>query len=115
MRFLGFALMAPTLLVMLCLYWAFPRQPRHGARRAFDVLAVVLSLAAAIACNLWGYSDDLHPLTDHLGHRAGDIWPQVLAALYAYAGFSVVLFMAIVLRARLWPKTAASEAGRNAR
>ena len=105
---LAVALLAPWLLVLCFLYWWFPRSlPRTRARRMFDVICVVLSLLAAVAGALLAQQGQTPAATDAIGHHAGDIWPEVLAALYAYGAFSLVLLAAVVLRALLWRKRAA--------
>lgn len=100
---LAFALMAPWLLVLCFLYWAFPRSlPRTIARRLYDASAIAASLTAALGGALVAHLGRQPALTDEFGHRAGDIWPQVLAALYAYGAFSLVLLAAFLLRHWLW-------------
>lgn len=100
---LAVALLAPWLLVLCFLYWVFPRAvPRTGARRLFDVAFILLSLLAAVGGALLAQHGQVPTATDALGHRAGDIWPEVLAALYAYGAFSVVLLAAVTLRALVW-------------
>ncbi len=100
---LAVALLAPWLFVLCFLYRRFPRAlPQTIARRLFDVGAIATSLLFAVAGALLAQYDRQPVLTDELGHRAGDIWPQVLAAVYAYSAFSLVLFVAIVMRYWLW-------------
>lgn len=102
---LAVALLAPWLFVLCFLYWWFPRAlPRTTARRLFDVGAIATSLILAVAGALLAQHDRQPALTDELGHRAGDIWPDVLAALYAYSAFSLVLLVALVLRHWLWKR-----------
>ncbi|NII11868.1 hypothetical protein [Oleiagrimonas sp. C23AA] len=97
--------MAPCLIIMAVLYGLFPRHlPKHARRRLFDSAVIVLSLAAAVVCDMWGYQSSAHAVAGMAGSRPGDMWPQVMSALYAYAGFTVVLLSAVPLRARLWPK-----------
>lgn len=100
---LAVALLAPWLLVLCFLYWVFPRSlPRTGPRRAFDLACIVLSLLAALGgALLAGHGQPPAP-TDALGHRAGDIWPEVLAALCAYAAFTVCLLAGLLIRAAVW-------------
>ena len=100
---LAVLLLAPWLLVLCFLYWMFPRSlPRSKTRRLFDVIFIVMSLMAALGAALLAEQGQQPALTDALGHRAGDIWPQVLAALYAYGAFSTVLATGTLLRAWLW-------------
>lgn len=103
MAMLAFALLAPWLLVLCFLYWQFPRHlPRTSQRRALDVAVIVLALLAAAASTHLAWLGWQPPTTDALGRRTGDIWPAVLAALYAYGAFSLVLLTGFVVRALLW-------------
>jgi hypothetical protein len=103
MPFLAVLLLAPWLLVLAFCYWYFPRRlPRTAARRVFDGVAVLAAVAVATVVALHASAATVPAATDALGHRSGDIWPQVLSALCAYAGFVIVLALAMLLRARLW-------------
>lgn len=104
---LAVLLLSPWLLVLCFLYWWYPRdRPHSGTRRIFDVAMMVLSLVAT-AAGAWFAQINRQPaLTDALGHRSGDIWPQVLAAVYAYSAFTLVMLVAIVLRHFLWRRRA---------
>ena len=104
---LAVALLAPWLLVLCFLYWWFPRSLRRTpARRVFDTACIVLALVAAIGAALLAQHGQPPAARDALGRRAGDIWPEVLAALYAYGAFSLVLLAAVIMRALLWRKRA---------
>ena len=91
MRFLALLLLGPWLAVLGWLYWTFPRAPLRG-RRGFDVGVLLLASVAAFVCAGIAFGLDYGAV--------GTIWKQVAAALAAYAGFSVVLFIAWSWRAR---------------
>lgn len=104
MRYLALLLLAPWLLILGWAYASHPKSlPRTPARRLFDALALLLAFAAAAAAGLLGFDAVQLPGLDDSGRRAsGAIWQQVLPALAGYAAFSVVLALALPLRARLW-------------
>lgn len=103
MQQLALLLLAPWLLVLVFLYWIWPRSlPRTRGRRLFDIAAVLAATALAATLIHIAQASYVAALVDELGRRSGDIWPQVLAALYAYAGFVSVLGAAMLLRARIW-------------
>jgi len=89
---LALILFLPWLLILGVLYWLYPRQPRHGARRAFDVLALAASLAAFVLTMHWGYRN--------ADTSYGGLWPQILATSVAYGAFLAVLGVAFGLRRR---------------
>ncbi|HET8897536.1 MAG TPA: hypothetical protein VFN09_01960 [Rhodanobacteraceae bacterium] len=96
-------LLGPTLLILAALYWFFPRTLRvSAARRGYDVLALLLACATALALTWHGLRAPSVAYADVLGNHAGEIWPQVLAILYAYSGFCLVLGLAAGVRQRLW-------------
>jgi hypothetical protein len=84
-------LFLPWFAILGALYWIYPRQPRTGARRAFDLVALVLALCASWIAMRWGM---LNAAAD-----AGAIWKQVLACLTAYGAFLAVLALATWIRA----------------
>jgi hypothetical protein len=47
-------LFLPWFAVLGALFWFYPRQPRHAARRGFDLAALVLSLLASWVAMRWG-------------------------------------------------------------
>lgn len=92
MAWLSLLLFLPWFVLLGALYWLFPRQPRHAARRWFDGLALLLAFVLSVVAMLWGH---------HIGvlqSDAGPIWRQVLAVLYAYGAFLAVMVAAILLR-----------------
>jgi hypothetical protein len=90
---LALLLFAPWFLILAVLYWVYPRQPRHARRRAFDIVALLVAIAAFIATLHWthGYAD----------RRYGAMWPQILATSAGYGVFLLVLVVAIFVR-RAW-------------
>lgn len=94
---LALILFLPWLLILGALYWLYPRQPRGGRRRLYDVAALVSSLAAFVLTMQWahGYADP----------RWGGMWKQILATSVAYGAFLLVLAVAFGLRRRWLGRT----------
>ena len=90
---LALVLFLPWFAILGALYWFYPRQPRDGARKAFDAAALLLALAAFLVANHWalGYADRAY----------GRLWPQVLATSVAYGVFLLALGVAFFVR-RAW-------------
>ncbi len=106
MRYLAILLLAPWLLILCWAYWAYPKSlPRTAARRGFDVVAVLLSLVAAVQCAVIGFDRVVLPTVDGFGRASGAIWQQVLPALYGYGAFTAALMLAMLLRYLLWGRT----------
>jgi hypothetical protein len=99
---LALILFLPWFVVLAVLYWIFPRQPRHLARRLFDLAALALAVALA-AWGMWWSMENADP-------TAGAIWKQVLATSVSYGLFLGVMTAAIFLRRRLFapPRLAAA-------
>jgi uncharacterized membrane protein len=92
MRYLAMILFLPWFAILGFAYWRLA--PRHGARRGYDLLAVLVALVgAAWVADLAVHSE---------WPQAGRIWPQVLAGLLAYAAYSVLIGGALLLRRWLW-------------
>jgi hypothetical protein len=108
MRFLALLLLAPVLLVLAWAYASYPKSlPRTPARRLFDGAALLLAIAAAVIATVLGHDMVVPPGMDANGLRpSGAIWQQVLPALIGYGAFSVVLALALWLRAGLWRRGA---------
>jgi hypothetical protein len=89
---LALILFAPWFLILAALYWLYPRQPRHAARRRFDAIALLLAFVACLSSLHWsfGLADRSH----------GAVWPQILATSVGYGVFLAVLTGAIFLRRR---------------
>lgn len=84
-------LFAPWFLILAALYWLYPRQPRHAARRWFDTVALLVALASFVLTLHWshGYAD----------RHYGALWPQILATVVGYGAFLAVLVIAMAVRA----------------
>lgn len=103
MRYLSILLLAPWLLVLCGLYWAYPRAlPRTAGRRAFDAVVLVLAAVATALAALDGFDTATMPEVGEFGQVSGGIWQQVLPALYGYGAFALVLLPAMLLRHALW-------------
>jgi len=87
---LTFILFLPWFAILGTLYWLFPRKPRGAARVVFDVMALLLSLAAFLWSVYWSMANA------DSGH--GKLWPQVLATALGYGVFLGALGLASVLR-----------------
>lgn len=94
---LALILFLPWFLILTALYWIYPRQPRHVARRLFDLGAIALSVIAFLVTIHWAQA-----IADA---SAGRIWRQVLATSLGYGAFLAVLTLALIVRWR-WLKRA---------
>lgn len=109
MRYLSILLLAPWLLVLCWLYWAYPRAlPRTAGRRAFDAFVLILAAVATTLAALAGFDTATLPEVGEFGPVSGGIWQQVLPALYGYGAFAAVLLPALWLRQRCWGRESAS-------
>ena len=76
--------------------WAYTRLPRprpgERPRGAYDAVVIALGLGLAVLGMRWGLPAE---------HVYGELWPQVLATLLAYAAFLGVLLAGALLRARV--------------
>lgn len=88
---LALILFLPWFLILGALYWLYPRQPRDAARRAFDVVALLLSVAAFVASIHWAHAS--------ADPAYGGMWRQVLATAVGYGVFLAVMLIAFLLRA----------------
>lgn len=96
MRYLALILFLPWFAIIGFAYWHLPRAlPRPASRRIYDGVVIatsmLLSLLAAFAA------------LDMQWQKAGRIWPQVAAVLFAYGTFLLLMLLAALLRSRLWP------------
>ena len=98
---LAIILFLPWYAILGALFWLYPRQPRHTARRLFDATSLLLALAAAAAGAAWGI--------EHANPQPGVLWRQVLATSVSYGMFLGVLAVALVVRTR-WLRRAALRA-----
>lgn len=92
---LALILFLPWFAILGVLYWMFPRQPRHTARRLFDTIALLLALTAFVLSIYWSH--------DHADPAFGKMWQQILATALGYGVFLAVLTVAFFVRRR-WLK-----------
>lgn len=90
---LALILFLPWFLILGVLFWLFPREPRNGARRAFDVVALLLALGAFVLSVHWAHAG-ADPAYGHM-------WRQVLATAVGYGVFLAVMAFAFFLRRAL--------------
>lgn len=103
---LALILFIPWFSILAWLFWAYPRQPRSGARTCFDSASLILATLAAF----WGMHWSMLNADPHFGA----MWKQVLATSVAYGLFLAVMTVAIVLRWRwLRPHRAAAPTSRD--
>lgn len=89
---LALILFVPWFSILAALFWIYPRQPRHLARKMFDTVSLLAATALAGFGMQWGFHN--------ADPNAGAIWKQVLATSVAYGFFLAVLTAAIALRWR---------------
>lgn len=90
-------LFLPWFAILGTLFWCYPRQPRNAARRVFDALSLLVSLAAFLASIYWSY--------DNADLRYGRLWPQILATALGYGVWLAVMTLAFFVR-RGWLRKA---------
>lgn len=100
---LAMILFLPWFVILAALYWAYPRSPRHAARRLFDAAALVLATTAATLATWWSVrnADPLH----------GAMWRQVLASTLSYGAFLGVITAAWFVRRRWLRGPGAAQGG----
>lgn len=94
---LSLILFLPWFVLLSALFWLVPRRQRPAWRKAFDLVALVLSTYLSYVAMRWGFL--------HADSSAGAIWKQVLACLLAYGAFLLALGVAFWLRAILLRRT----------
>ncbi|WP_064746324.1 hypothetical protein [Lysobacter antibioticus] len=104
---LALILFIPWFSILAWLFWAYPRQPRGGARSAFDAASLILATLAAGWGMHWGFYN--------ADPQAGAIWKQVLATSVAYGLFLAVMTAALILRWRWLRRRAATAASFSSR
>ncbi|GGJ98299.1 hypothetical protein [Luteimonas terricola] len=83
-------LFLPWFLILAVLFWVYPRQPRGIARRLYDLVAIVLSLAVFVASLYW-----MHDIADP---SHGRMWRQILSTAVGYGVFLAAMLVTLVLR-----------------
>lgn len=87
-------LFLPWFLILVALFWFWPREPRGLARRLYDIVATLLSLAAFVASLYW--------VQDVADPAHGRMWKQILATALGYGVFLAAMLVAFLLRALLF-------------
>lgn len=87
-------LFLPWFLVLVVLYWFYPRQPGGLARRLYDLAAILASLALFVASLYWSHdiADPAH----------GRMWKQILSTALGYGVFLGAMLLAFLLRMRMF-------------
>lgn len=93
---LALILFVPWFLILGVLFWIYPRQPRGGARRAYDVAALLLALVAFAYSQYWAL--------DAADPGYGRMWGQILATAVGYGVYLAVMAAAFFLRPRILRK-----------
>ena len=103
MRYLAILLLAPWLLILCGIFWAYPKAlTRSVGRRIFDVLALLLMSTLAMGAVQIAFDRVELPASGEMGRASGAIWQQVLPALCGYGAFTVGLVVAMWLRHVIW-------------
>lgn len=89
---LALILFLPWFAILGTLYWLFPRQPRNGTRRLFDVGALLVAMVVFMLGVQWAHAS--------ADPSFGRMWKQVLATSVGYGLFLAILGLAYWLRAR---------------
>ncbi|GAB3030247.1 MULTISPECIES: hypothetical protein [Oleiagrimonas] len=104
MEYLGLILLGPWLLILAWAYWRFPKSlPRTVGRRLFDAGVLIAAIVVAYALTRYGFMAAADPARPG---RVG-VWQMVAPVLYAYGGFSLVLFLGLWLRRMRWGRPSA--------
>lgn len=90
---LALILFLPWFAILGALFWLFPRQPRHAARKLFDTVALLLAGTAFLLSIYWSH--------DNADPTYGRMWQQILATALGYGVFLGVLTAAFLVR-RVW-------------
>jgi len=89
-------LFLPWFAILATLYWLFPRQPRNAARVLYDIVTLVLSVAAFLWSVYWSL--------DNADTAYGRLWPQILATALGYGVFLAALGVAFAVRHLLFKR-----------
>lgn len=99
MRYLSLLLLGPWLVVLAWVYWLALRKSRASwLHKVYDLVTIVVALAAAYACALLAYDDVAVQSVGDFGRESGSIWKQVMPALYGYGAFAVVMVVGMLAR-----------------
>lgn len=89
---LALVLFLPWFAILGTLYWCFPRQPRHAARRLFDAAALAIAAIAFVLSVHWAHVN--------ADPAYGKMWRQILATALGYGVFLAMLAAAFFVRVR---------------
>lgn len=90
---LALILFLPWFLILGVLFWLYPRQPRDGARRLFDVVSLVVSSTIFVFGVQWAHAS--------ADPGFGRMWKQIFATSVGYGLFLAAMTLAFFLR-RAW-------------
>jgi hypothetical protein len=102
MPYLSFALLAPTWLVLVWLYWSFPKGAFSRWRRFYDVVVIGMTLGACIFIGMHVETSAMTSAADGFGRPSGQIWRQVKPALYGYGVATALLALGMLARGIFW-------------
>lgn len=99
MRYLSLLLLGPWLIVLAWAYWLAAKRSRsHWRHKVYDMVLIVIALAAAYGCALAAYDGVAIENVGDFGRESGGIWKQVMPALYGYGAFAAVMIAGMVAR-----------------
>lgn len=102
MRYLPLLLLSPTWLVLVWLYWMYPRATRVTvARRLYDVTSICLTLWVCVGITRLTYQETFVSM-GAFGRQSGEIWHQVKPALCGYGASTALLGIGLLVRGLLW-------------
>jgi len=110
MRYLSLALLSPTLLVLVWLYWTFPKGAAPWWRRVYDVAVIGATLGACVFVAMQ-IDETAASAADAFGRPSGQIWRQVKPALCGYGVATLLLGAGVLVRAVIWRRPVARSAG----
>jgi hypothetical protein len=112
MRYLPLALLSPTLLVLIWLYWMFPRGSFPLGRRLYDVLVIAMTMAACVVTSIWIDESAGSSAVAAFGRPSGQIWSQVKPALCGYGASTLLLAVGVIVRGLVWRRNDVGPASR---
>jgi hypothetical protein len=99
MRYLSLLLLGPWLVLLAWAYWAAWRRSRMTwPLRLYDTVVIAVALVAAYGCALAAYDDIVIQSVGKFGRESGNIWKQVMPALYGYGAFAAVMVPGVLVR-----------------
>ncbi|MFK2899012.1 hypothetical protein ISP15_01505 [Dyella jejuensis] len=103
MRHLPLLLLSPLLLVLLWLFWVYPKGGLGNRwRLLYNLVVTLLTVMACAWATTSFHAASSSPAAGVFGRQSGDIWNQVKPSLCGY-GISIgVLGIAVAIRSILW-------------